>query len=295
MTSRAIRRLLCLCMLVVACAASAQPRVQHVVIVSMDGARPDMVQKSRMPVLHRMAQRGAYSWKAQTIFPSITLVSHTSMLTGVGPAKHHVDWNDWEPARGVVKVPTVFAVAKKAGLSTALFAGKEKFKHLNQPGTVDKFWWESTDAPKIGAQAAEYIRQAKPNLIFVHFPDPDAAGHKYGWCSTEQQAALAACDQGIARLIEGIRKAGIASNTVMIVTADHGGHAKTHGSHDPVDMTIPWVAFGTGVKEGQVRDSITTYDTSATALWLLGVRVPYDWDGKPVKSAFVGFAAAAAR
>jgi arylsulfatase A-like enzyme len=52
-------------------------------------------------------------------------------------------------------------------------------------------------------------------------------------------------------------------------------------------MNIPWIAWGKGVKKGEkIIAPVTTYDTSATALWLLGVPVPEHFDGKPVTSAF---------
>src|SRR4051812_49973711 len=97
------------------------------------------MKRSPMPTLLGMVNTGAATWKAQTVFPSITLVAHTSMLTGLQPAKHHISWNDWIPARGLVKVPTVFGLAKNYGYTTGLYAGKPKFRHLNVPGTLDKF------------------------------------------------------------------------------------------------------------------------------------------------------------
>jgi arylsulfatase A-like enzyme len=74
---------------------------------------------------------------------------------------------------------------------------------------------------------------------------------------------------------------------VLILSADHGGHDKTHGSRSPEDMTIPWIAFGRKVSPAhKISAPVTTYDTAATALWLLSLPIPADWDGKPVKSAF---------
>ena len=37
-----------------------------------------------------------------------------------------------------------------------------------------------------------------------------------------------------------------------------------------------------------ITQPVTTYDTAATALWLLGVPLPGEFDGKPVKQAFIG-------
>ncbi len=82
--------------------ALAAPRAQHVFIISFDGGKPEVMRRSAMPTVFDMAKTGATTWNAQTVFPSITLVSHTSMLTGVGPAKHQISWNDWIPSRGLV-------------------------------------------------------------------------------------------------------------------------------------------------------------------------------------------------
>jgi predicted AlkP superfamily pyrophosphatase or phosphodiesterase len=138
--------------------------------------------------------------------------------------------------------------------------------------------------------AAQYIKKEKPNLCFIHFADSDGAGHKYGWGSKEQIKAFEDEDQALKTVWSAIQKAGIARRSVLILSADHGGHDKTHGSRSPEDMTIPWIAFGSKVKWGHhITVPVTTYDTAATALWLLGVPVPADWDGKPVQSAFKGF------
>ena len=66
-------------------------------------------------------------------------VAHLHGFTGVRAEKHKILWNHWDPARGIVAVPTVFSEAKQIGLSTAMFVGKEKFRHLVQTNSVDVF------------------------------------------------------------------------------------------------------------------------------------------------------------
>lgn len=297
-----------LAVLLLTCSAFAERRAEHVFIISLDGGKPAVMHQSQMPALNQLVAEGACTWGAQTIFPSITLPSHTSMLTGVQPAKHHILWNSYKPEEGVVKVPTVFSLAKSAGLSTAMFVGKEKFKHLLQPGTVDEFDYnrgasgevvkmaagdkkptkEGTVMTKtVAADAAAYIEAQKPNLCFIHFTDTDSMGHKFGWGSPEQIKAFAEEDAGIAVVVQAIRKAGLAESSVLIITADHGGHAKTHGLNIPDDMTIPWIAWGKSVKKHcTITAPVSTCDTTATALWLLDVPRPAELDGKPVTSAF---------
>lgn len=287
---RQLKRLFAATVLLVCSAAGAlaAPGVEHVFIVSFDGGKPAVMQKSRMPVLDAMLAGGAGTWNGQTVFPSVTLASHASMLTGVAPSAHKIDWNDWIPAKGPVTIPTIFGLAKRKGLSTAMFAGKEKFRHFDVSGTLDRFEIPSYHAKVVAQAAAAYILAKKPNLCFIHFADTDGAGHRYGWGSPEQEVAFADEDRALGTITDAIQAAGIGGSSVVIVTADHGGHDRTHGSSSPEDMTIPWITWGAGVKRGAVITApVTTYDTAATALWLLGVPVPQDWDGKPVTSAYL--------
>jgi len=255
-------------------AQSAAPpaRAKHVFIVSFDGGKPSVMHASKMPVTMAMANQGAVTWEAQTIFPSLTLPSHTSMLTGVGPDKHKVLWNDDRANAEHVKVPTSFQAAKARGLKTAMFAGKSKFHHLNIPASLDKVFIPAYETPKMVAEAARYIVAEKPNLCFIHFADSDVAGHKYGWGSPEQVKAFEDEDEALKKLQDAVTEAGIAADSVFILTSDHGGQGHSHGSNSPEDMTIPWIAYGKSVKPGtKITAPVVTYDSAATALWLLGV------------------------
>lgn len=286
--------------------AAAAPRAEHVFIISIDGAKPAVIAESEAPTLKKIAAEGAVTWQASTIFPSLTLPSHTSMLTGVGPDKHQILWNGYTPIKGFVKVPTVFSLLKSADPKaiTAMFVGKVKFRHLWLKDSLDLFDFGGPQSPKpvvaapeiekdkkpsqmVTKQAVPWLKEHKPRLTFIHFPDVDTAGHKDGWGSPQQKEALKVTDQALWQVWQAIKDAGIADSSVMLITADHGGHDKTHGLDIPDDMIIPWVAWGKGVKKNfTITEKVTTYDTAATALWLLDVPVPAEFDGKPVTSAF---------
>jgi predicted AlkP superfamily pyrophosphatase or phosphodiesterase len=278
--------------------AAGKPRVEHVFIISFDQGNPDLIQRSDMPTFHAMAAEGAHDWSAYTIVPSLTLPSHTSMLTGVVPQVHQILWNDYEPDKGVVKIPTIFSLAKQRGLVTAMFVGKEKFKHLLIPGSVDYFVWPQPedDAKTVAKVFAAEVGKLKPNLCFIHFRDPDTEGHAHGSHSPEKIAALKDCDDALKTIKDAIAAAGLADSSVIILTADHGSHdfkdkngktLGTHGSADTADVKIPWVAWGYGVKKDfTITAPVVQYDTAATALWLLNVPVPESFWGRPVTSAF---------
>ncbi|HEY8174061.1 MAG TPA: alkaline phosphatase family protein, partial [Gemmatimonadaceae bacterium] len=65
----------------------------HVIVISIDGLRADAIHKYHAPTIERLMREGRYSLTAQTINTSLTLPSHTSMLTGVPETVHGVTWN----------------------------------------------------------------------------------------------------------------------------------------------------------------------------------------------------------
>jgi arylsulfatase A-like enzyme len=274
------------------------PAVEHVMVVSIDGLRPDRALLANMPTLRAMVRDGAYTFWARTTAVAITLPSHASMLTGVKTAKHGIEWNRDLPLSQPVysKVATIFEMAAKAGYTSALVAGKSKFSALAKPGTVN---WvaipqeeNSNDSnAQVTSSAVKIIEAHKPTLMVVHYPEVDATGHAKGWGSKEQLAKIEETDGELAALLASLERAGIRQSTVVIVTADHGGAGLGHGADDERSRHIPWIATGPGVLKStdltqNASLNVNTEDTCATACWLLGLpQLPY-FDGKPVLAAF---------
>ncbi|HEX2203484.1 MAG TPA: ectonucleotide pyrophosphatase/phosphodiesterase [Longimicrobium sp.] len=261
----------------------------HVVVTSIDGLRPDAIGRFGAHTLGRLAREGSASFQARTILPSKTLPSHTSMLTGVDPATHGITWNENETdVHGVVASPTIFATAHAAGLTTAAFFSKGKFNHLLVPGTLDHGVAPEGDGRWLAGTTVRnverYLEEGRPNLMFVHIGEPDDAGHVTGWMSPVYAIAVQRADGAVRRVLAAADRAFGEGRYTVIVTADHGGHGLRHGSSDPRDVTIPWIAWGRGVKTGNTLASgIHTVDTAATALWLLGVAE--NVEGQPVLAA----------
>jgi predicted AlkP superfamily pyrophosphatase or phosphodiesterase len=270
---------------------------QHVVLISLDGLRPDAIEKFGAKTLQMLMREGSYTLRAQTILPSKTLPSHTSMLTGVDADQHGITWNtDKTEDHGHVDVPTVFGLAKEKGFRTAAFFSKTKFHHLEAPMTLDH-----VRSPKGGLlndrwtadRTVQYVEDylesgaPAPNLMFVHIGEADYAGHFYGWMSSMYGVAVRQADKAVAEVIDEADDRFGRGNYTLIVTADHGGHGRNHGSSDPRDTTIPWIVWGQGVEAGAtIGTGVRTMDTAATALWLLGVTAPEAWVGNPVLAPF---------
>lgn len=273
------------------------PAVEHVVLISVDGLRPDLALRANMPTLRGMLSEGAYTLWAKTTEVSITLPSHTSMVTAVTPEKHGVTWNDDLPAGETAypRYPTVMEMATRAGYVTAMVAGKSKFSALDKPGTLTYSFvpgrGTGIDSGEVASHVEKIIAAHKPDLLFVHFPDVDLTGHRHGWGSPEQIAAIEKTDGALARVFAALDHAGIRRSTVVILSADHGGAGYTHGKDDTRSRHIPWIIVGPGVRQGfdltrLAELNVRTEDSAATVAYLLGLAQQPYFDGVPVKAAF---------
>jgi hypothetical protein len=264
---------------------TAGPAVRRVIILSIDGLRPDAIALAPMPNLMSLMQTSAFSLSAQTVEPSVTLVSHSSMLVGVCPSKHGVDWNDYIPQNGFALGTDLFDLAHAAGLQTVMFVGKEKLQQVTEPASLDRFVYvNDRDLVVMERLLADFPQDF--GVLFIHFPLVDGMGHVYGWLSPEQLSVAIRADEALGQLLAELDARGLRGETLIIITADHGGHGTTHGSSMPEDMTIPWIASGPGIQPKQLTTQIHTMDTAATAAFALGLPLPPEWDGVPVYEAF---------
>jgi predicted AlkP superfamily pyrophosphatase or phosphodiesterase len=272
---------------------AAKPRV---LIISVDGMRPDLMLRAKTPNMHALFESGSFSFWARTVPHAITLPSHVSMLTGVIPRKHEVEWNIDLPLKQPVypKYPSIFELAKQAGYTTALAAGKSKFDLFNKPGALDHFSVPASvkgEDADVRDSAVEMIKAHKPQVMFVHFPTTDNVGHKKGWGTPEQIAAIEAADGCVGDVLKALDAAGLRAATTVLLTSDHGGAGLTHLAGDERARHIPWVLAGPGVRKGYdltqlAKVVIDTEDTFATACKILDITSEKPVDGKPILEAF---------
>jgi len=296
-----------LVMVVWTLSASAAPQAAHVVLISIDGLRPDAIEQSKAAFLGELIREGSYCPQAKTVRPSLTLPAHTSMLTGLDVERHGVKWNDYKP--GAIELPTLLSLVKGTGRGSIGFFSKPKFYCLAPESGMDFRYitpvpenWDSpisklvragvhkaydsppdTTAPGIaGVFAAEWPKR-KPAFAFVHFRETDRAGHKHKWMSDEYLEAVRVCDGAVGSILKTIRDAGLGPKTIVIVTTDHGGDGRRHDLDVPENNIIPWICAGPGVPKGlKIDRELSVTDTTPTVLQMLGVPVAQKLDGKVV-------------
>lgn len=261
-----------------------EPIAEHVVVVGIDGCRPELILEAGGPMVESLWKEGAYTLKAQAVLPSVTHVNFASILSGSIPEKHGINERDWDKGGEIpkVKVTTVFEVVAKNGMKAAGFFGHEKL-YPSEVDMEDVYIEHSPhNAIRAAEMAADFLLSEKPQYCFVYMGDLDGAGHKYGWLSEEQYAAMENIDKALGIIVSALQDGGMWGKTVLMITADHGGHGKSHGEGTEEDVTIPFICLGPKVKKNyEIRSEIHNYDSAAIALYVLGIPIPKFLDGKP--------------
>lgn len=279
---------------------SAQvPGIEHVVVVGCDGMSPDGVRKADSPVMKRLMREGAYTLHARGVMPTSSSPNWASMIMGAGPEQHGVTSNDWETnkfeiepiARGLGPMfPTIFGELRqqRPDAKIACFHDWDGFGRLFERQAANRI--EDSDGPTNAVvHAIEYLKQEKPTFTFIHLDHVDHAGHQDGHGTPAYYASVDVADKLIGMVLAAIKDAGIEQNTVLLVTADHGGVGTKHGNSTMAELEIPWILFGPGVKHGhELKTPVNTYDTAVTIAYILGVKPHPAWIGKPLTEAFTG-------
>jgi predicted AlkP superfamily pyrophosphatase or phosphodiesterase len=245
----------------------------QVVIISIDGLRPDAISDATTPTIMGIARRGAHTLKAETVTPSETTPSHASMLSGYLPKTHRLTWDGWYPERGMISVPTLLSTARQAGFQTTMIVGKQKLQHMAPEG--GRFIPMPANDDMIVNEAMVWAG-AGFDILVIHLPEVDLVGHSKTWMSPEYMARVAATDRAVARLLPAIP-----FSATIIITADHGGMGLDHGTEREQNMRIPWIITGPTIAGGKVLTGpVKTMDTAATAARILGLILPADIAGR---------------
>lgn len=256
---------------------------RRVILISVDGLRPDAIAVADTPTLDGLIAGGAYSAFALCDLPPATLPNHTTMVTGVYARTHGVIFN--VEVEGFLDRQTIFSIAHHAGLTCGFFTNKSKLKFLAPPAFFDHRLI-ADDADSMNAAVVTALAALPPDLLFVHYKDTDSAGHESGWMSDAYLEAVERIDALIGEVVDALGDLGLLDETAILVTADHGGLGTIQAPNVPEVRYIPWIACGAGIVHGRTLcDFIDQPDTPATVLALLGLPVPEDFEGQVVESA----------
>lgn len=255
---------------------------EKVLLISVDGMRPDSLEICKHPFIKKMKEAGSYTEKAQTVMPSVTLPCHMSLFHSVAPDRHGILTNTYTP-----QVRPINGLVEQLRLSNktcGLFYNWEEIRDLARPDSIaygcyisGHIYTYKVANKKITDESIKYLNDLNPDFTFVYLGETDSVGHNYGWMSDEYIKAVYESWNCIERIATSIP-----DDYTIIVTADHGGHGRSHGSDIPEDMTIPLLIKGKSFAPNTQLKDANIIDIAPTITKILGAQAAEEWEGKPL-------------
>jgi predicted AlkP superfamily pyrophosphatase or phosphodiesterase len=280
--------------------AQHQPLAKHVILIGLDGWSSYGFENSHdIPNILNLKEGGSYYMHKRSVIPSHCAINRASIFMGIGPEMHGYTQSQSQ----VPEVPSI--ITNENGIFPTIFSVIREqcpeaetgctfdwigIKYLIDTLSISYVKYFSAGAGNVEQSCdsiVRYIIEKKPVFLAPCFDGIDAAGHSSGWYTTAYYNYVARIDQCIGRIIQALIDAGIYDETIIIVTGDHGGHNKTHGTTDIRDMETPLIFFGKNVRPGyQIQEPVVQYDIAATVAYILGLETPSAWRGKPTIEIF---------
>ena len=266
-------RLLFLCLLAFmmdgAAIAQSDSRDQTpTILISIDGFRPDYLERVITPHLNALAAQGAHG-ALKPSFPTKTFPNHYAIVTGLRPDRNGIVGNSMiDPHRpGAVfslgdsvqsrdpfwweEAEPIWVSAEKAGIrtATAFWPGSEVSIHEVRPRDWLRFDRDISNRQRVET-VLDWLRRpaaVRPNFITLYFDSVDMAGHRFGPDSQEVSDAIAEVDAMIGYLAGGLSQMDRAVNFVIV--SDHGMAATDEARAVQLDDLIDresYIAVETG-------------------------------------------------
>ncbi len=258
---------------------------KRVIIIGLDGMRPDALLKAETPAIDGLASNGFFSGNAKTETVTASGSAWTSLLTGVHVAKHKVVGNNFSFKNNDYR--TIFSLAKE---------WKPKLKSVAhsswEPIISQIFEDDSLDIKDSGSdfEMAERmvadIKNDSGHLYFIQFDDIDGSGHSsgYGPDFPEYIKSIETTDSYVGQIIEAINQRPKNEKWFIALVSDHGGIDKGHGNNSLEEIKIAFILSGkhicvSGGITNDGQDQAQIVDVVPTIADFLGIEELDCWDG----------------
>lgn len=239
--------------------AGGEAREDITILVSLDGFRPDYLDRGNTPALSRLADEGVRG-SMRPSFPSVTFPNHYTLVTGLHPGRNGMVNNRMEDPqrpgavftlqdRAVAADPIwwsdgvpIWVVAERQGVKTGtmFWPGSEYEIAGGRPSRYRVFDQSTSSFARVDVLLSwlDLPQAERPRFYTLYFDLVDSAGHRFGPDAMETDAAAAEVDAAIARLVAGLRARGYGQHVNFVIVADHGMAAQTPEQVIDLDASI---------------------------------------------------------
>ena len=227
--------------------AQTEPKVikdlkPTVILISLDGFRPDYLDKYPAPTLGLLAKQGVRAKWMTPSFPSLTFPNHYAIATGLYPDHNGIVANtiyapefnetfsmskreEVENGRWWLGEP-IWVTAEKQGQRAAafFFPGTEAEIAGKRPSIWKQFDDNFPNLERVDTVLSwlDKPRAERVTMITLYYSDVDHGGHDAGPDSENVKDAIARVDQAMSRLVEGLKARGIFNRVNLVIVSDHG-------------------------------------------------------------------------
>ncbi len=256
--------------------------INKVLIIGVDGCRPDALLAAHTPNMDALWETGAYSFHARTDEISSSGPAWSAMLTGVWHQKHKVLNNDNEDP-DLEHYPHFYHRIReeKPDMKTYSVANWGPIHKILQEGDATYKTSLLNDA-RVSKKVASLLKKKEVDVMFVQLDEVDGAGHSHDYSvdSPKYLAAIEKVDREVGRMVSSLEKRPdfAEENWLIILSADHGGSNFGHGKNIPEHTTVFFIAAGKSAVKGEIEEEVGVVDVAVTALYHMGIPAKEAWD-----------------
>lgn len=267
---------------------------KHVLVVGIDGTRPDCLTAAKTPNLDRLISEGAVSYDGfaggEATGPknqiTVSGPGWASVLTGVWDNKHKIADNKFAE-NDLATYPHFFVrLAEKVPSASlaSIVDWAPIHEHILDGAT---FSHTAKTDQECADEANRLLRASDPDVLFLYFGDVDHTGHASGFSPTnpEYVGAIEKVDAQLGTVLETIeqRPKFAEENWLVIVTTDHGGYQKSHGGQRPIERQIFFIVSGEEAARGEISPGPGHVAVAPTVFRFLGIDIDpaWGWEAEP--------------
>ena len=234
-----------------------------VLVIGIDGCRPDALQAASTPNLDKLISSGIFSPDALNNDITISGPGWSAILCGVWSPKHLVTDNNFT-VDDYESYPTFFKRAKEynSEFQTVSICHWAPINNIIVQDQAD-FTLNVTSDVEVANQASDYLEVNDPDLVFLHFDEADGIGHGFGFSPDipEYISVIEQIDSLIGIVIETIenRPNYNEEDWLILLTTDHGGLGTSHGGNSIEEEQVFVIASGKNIVPNVIlKDSTVT-------------------------------------
>lgn len=258
---------------------AAEPLVDRVILLNIDGCRLDRFRAARLPL--EAALRECATWLDQgaiTVYRALTNPAFVSILTGTTPEMHGVRDNNLGRRIAVEGLPDI--------VETILY-GSMHVKHFSKPHwptrvvSLPRHSVYRSDDIMLEELKADIVGRPDVRLFVADLSEVDFLGHAYGSTSAQYDAAIGRAGARIEAFLAWLA-AHDTQRTAVVISSDHGMVAIDHSYLlFDAEKYVPLFFLGHGIRAGQALPfPVSIMDITPTISYLLGVRHPAQCIGR---------------